>query len=100
MKLLKQIFKPKLPRTTLNRESEKYYSEMQKLARDLVSYLSMNEDPNEETFQGNWNLTFLEENMTEEEYEKIVFQMMCRIPLGRLIEIINKSKYIKAEIVR
>ncbi|ATF13547.1 hypothetical protein A616_16655 [Brevibacillus brevis X23] len=100
MNLFKRIFKPKLPRTTLNRENEKYHPEMQKLARDLVKYLSMNEDPNEETFQGNWNLTFLEENMTVEEYDKIVFQMMCRIPLGRLIEVINKSKYIRAELVR
>lgn len=75
MNLLKRIFKPMLPRTTLNRENEKYYVDMQKL-------------------------TSLEENMTEEEYEKTVFQMMCRIPIGRLIEVINKSKYIKANIVR
>jgi hypothetical protein len=74
-----QQFKP-----SIDRGNSKYYSEMQQLAYNLVKYLSMNEDKNESNFQGNYNLTYLEENMTNEDFKMIANSFLRRIPIGEV----------------
>ena len=75
---LKQ-FKP-----SLDRSDSKYYSEMQQLSYNLVKYLSMNNDKNEQNYQGNYNLTYISENMTPEDFEMITSAFMRNISLGAL----------------
>lgn len=69
-------FKP-----NLDRENSKYYSEMQVLAYNLVKYLKMNDALGEDDCQGNYNLTYLEENMTKEDYMFIAERFLGRIAI-------------------
>ena len=88
----KEHYLSKLPKPSLSRDGEKYYEEMQDLAYHLVYYVSMNDNPSEHPCQGNYNLTFLEENMTEKDYLFIVDKLMRRIPLCTLKEM-YRSKW-------
>lgn len=84
----------------LDRTNTKFYSEMQWLAYNLIKYLNMNGDP-DNTFQGNWNFTYLKENMTEDDFTDITRIFMSSIPLGRLKEMIdeNFAKHFKEYLV-
>jgi len=75
---LKQ-FKPSLDRT-----DSKYYSEMQQLSYNLIKYLNMNDNKNESSFQGNYNLTYLAENMTNEDFKTIANLFLRRISIGEV----------------
>ena len=77
--------------SSLDRKSAKYYSEMQQLAYNLVRYLRMNEDIHEGSCQGNYNLTYLEENLTEEDYLFVLDKMLRRIPMGKVRDMINEN---------
>ncbi|HLO11316.1 MAG TPA: hypothetical protein VK190_03545 [Pseudoneobacillus sp.] len=74
-------FKP-----SLNRDDAKYYSEMQVLAYNLVKYLKMNNAPGEDSCQGNYNMTYLEENMSKEDLKFVVDKMLRRIPIREVKE--------------
>lgn len=74
-----------------HRNNSKYYHEMQQLALNLVHYFKMNDTPDEEKYQGNYNVTYLIENMTKENFYFIVSKFLRNIPLGDLKEIINKN---------
>lgn len=79
-------FKP-----SLDRSNAKYYSEMQSLAYNLVKYLRMNEDKNETSFQGNYNHTYLKENMTEEDYLFVLNKMLRSIPMYKVKDMIRET---------
>ena len=81
----------KLDNVDLDRSKDKYYEEIQQLAYNLVRYLKMNDNPNEHSCQGNYNLTYLIENMTNENFEFIVIQFLKRISLGKLRNLINEN---------
>ena len=91
-----------------NRDHRKYYQEIQQLAFNLVRYLKMNEDENEENlYQGNFNLTYLKENMAHEDFKMITRMFLKRIPIGEVKQMmedwedkflaINKINKIKIE---
>jgi hypothetical protein len=83
----------------LDRENEKYYYEMKKLSGDLVHYLNMNENPNEEIYQGEYNLAYLQEHMSEEDFQKITLSFMKNISLGTLREYISNEFEDLAEMI-
>jgi type III secretory pathway component EscV len=91
------------PEPPLSRYGTKYYDEMQQLAYNLVRYLRMNDDFNEENkYQGNFNFTYLQENMTEEDFLFLVEKFMRSTPLGKLKEILkgfteDAKKYLNQE---
>lgn len=74
---------------SLDRSNTKYYSEMQQLAYNLVKYLSMNEDKNEHSCQGNYNLTYLRENMIDDDFKMIANMFLRRIPMGEVRQMIK-----------
>lgn len=76
----------------LDRNKSKYYPEMQQLAYNLIRYLNMNNNPNENNpCQGNYNVTYLIENMSESEFHNIIRTLIRRIPLGKLKDLILDS---------
>lgn len=87
-------YQQKLSNPSLERKYTKYYEEMQQLAYNLVRYLKMNEIQEENAYQGNYNLTYLVENMTKDDFYFIVAKMLRKIPNKDLKELIinNFSK--------
>src|SRR5690606_11737437 len=57
----------------------------------LIKYLKMNDDPNEQQFQGNYNFTYLKENMSEEDFLFLVTKFMMSTKLGDLKRIIDNE---------
>lgn len=88
-KMLKHF--SKLEQPSLNRDSTKYYPEMQQLAYNLVRYLKMNEDKNEDSYQGNYNLTYLIENMSESDFDFVITKFLEQIPFKKLRELIKNN---------
>lgn len=80
-----------LNKPPLDRSETKYYEEMQLLAYNLVKYLKMNEDNNEKPYQGNYNFTYLRENMTENDFEFIAIKFLKNIPLCKLKQLIKEN---------
>jgi len=80
-----------LRKPSLDRENSKYYEEIQRLAYELVKFLRMNEDKNEHNNQGNWNLTYLIENMKPKDFKYVTTSFMKRIPLNELKEMIEEN---------
>lgn len=85
--MIQEYFKEFKP--SLDRSNSKYYEEMQILSHSLVKYLKMNNNPEEHPYQGDYNLTYLKENITDKDFDCIVEMMLKRIPLGRVAEIIK-----------
>ena len=78
------------PEPSMDRRNDKYYPEMQQLTYNLLRYLGMNEDPNEHPCQGNYNMTYLVENMTNEELYEFVGRFIRRLNQTQLIYIIER----------
>lgn len=68
----------------LDRKKERHYEKIQRLAYDLVRYMRMNTAKGEHVNQGNWNTTYLIENMKPKDFEFVVSQLLKRIPIGQL----------------
>lgn len=75
----------------LDRAKEKHYDQVQRLAYDLVRYLRMNTAKGEHVNQGNWNTTYLIENMKPKDFEFVVAQLLKRIPIGQLRRMIDEN---------
>lgn len=80
-----------LKKPSLDRVNEKYYDEMQHLAYNLVRFLRMNDDKKEHGCQGNYNFTYLKENMSEKDFVFVMLQFMRRVPIGELRSIIRDN---------
>lgn len=85
-KYIKQLEPP-----GLDRSKSRHYQEVQRLSYSLVRYLRMNDDKNEHVNQGNWNLTYLIENMKQKDHYFITSQLMKRIPLNHLQKILDED---------
>lgn len=79
-----------LKEPNVNRENAKYYSEVQRIAIELMHYLKMNDNKNEHVNQGNWNMTYFRENLKKEDFKFLTMLCMKRIPTDELRQLIRE----------
>lgn len=79
-----------LKEPSTDRTNSKYYEDIQRLAYELVRYLRMNDDKNEHVNQGNWNFTYLAENMKRKDLAYITAKLMKRFTSEELIALIKE----------
>jgi hypothetical protein len=74
-----------------DRKNDLYYVEMQQLAFNLARYLKMETKDN--VFQGNWNFTYLTENLSKEDYMLIARKFLGNLTAPQWKEIIQSSSF-------
>lgn len=75
---------------SISRKDTLYYVEMQQLAFNLVRYLKTS---NKNTLQGNWNFTYLTENMSREDFILIARKFLGRMNATEWKEMIKSSSF-------
>lgn len=90
-RVIQDYYKRVNPPSCNRRQAEKYYIEMQLLAFKLSHYLNMNEDENEHVNQGNYNTTYLRENLSKKDFKFITKKFMEQLTGRELTELIKEQ---------
>jgi hypothetical protein len=80
-----------LKNPSISRKDDLYYLEMQQLAFNLVRYLRMETKNN--SCQGNWNMTYLEENMSKDDYMFVARKFLGRMTATEWKDMIGNSPF-------